>query len=1083
MKGVRLAAAVLLAIFAFAANAGIKYWDNPAYKAFDVGDYVSGAVWNYDGIRNVGADQPHSTNALTWVNLGSAGANNNVFLQKAVANWPAASAEELASGTYGEWTENSFVFKGTSRMRCETGRIDAGTSYSLQFLLDAQSSVQQEGDGGFVLSVSSAYFALCINKADSKLYWRTKMSYNDSNNYSSLDGSSLDYVTAIVNGSDNTTALFDGIVPPASGDGFRQYASVSGHSEGKYCLGCTLSGGNAFIGTLKFFRYYNRALSNEELAWNRVVDEARFFGRQAPLPVTNVVVVSQVPFVNADQPNGCYALDASGFTFTAPATMVARRRTYSCTGYTVETWDGSAWSAPVAHDGETSYAATDGALVRLTWQWTAGDGLVTYDINDYVWDGLVWFYDGINNVGRDQPHSATATTWKNLGSSGSANDVFVQRLNAARTGWDTATNLDTVDGRNPGSWTENGFVLNGEGRFRCTGGIAAGNSYTFQQLMDVRASDQITGSAYPFGLNNAYMAFQLGKDSKLLFWRTQVNKAELAANYPYINVPAYDYVTAILNGTDNTARLFSGTTPPDSGSGFKQYESVIGHTENGYCFGGFGSANPDYRLIGTLKNFRYYDRVLSQAELVQNRAVDNWRYFHAPATTNIVVATTNPRLQGNEEDGAYEVVGSYTFTAPASVTVNNIAYTNDGYTVETWSAAGGWGVPAAYAGTSYAYTTAAGKVRLTWHWKSVRGLRSASDYSFDDYSQAGLFVNYDGILNAGRYLSRLTNTVNWVNLGFAGSANDLFVQRLNAGATAWDTAESLATVGGRDPGAWTENGFVLKGDSRFRCAAGAVGPVSSWSIQSLIDGDIADIKPDDPCAYVLAVAWANFSIVLGKNSLPRANCFYFNTQGANNRPNFQNESGKYDYATAIFDASDKTAKMFQGTTIPTSGGINDGFYQFGTVGSFQDTAYCIGGFGKLDRNQLFVGTVKSFRIYDRALTEEEIVRNRNIDAVRYFGELGVTNVYVVAGGEGAVQAEAGAYKVEGEWTFTAATTVDRNGETVPVERYSIETLSNGTWSSREYHNGNSYTYTEGTSPATVRLTWLGQSTGTLIVVQ
>ena len=47
--------------FAVACQAGIKYWDNPAYKAFDVGDYVqTDMIWNYDGIRNVGADQPHS---------------------------------------------------------------------------------------------------------------------------------------------------------------------------------------------------------------------------------------------------------------------------------------------------------------------------------------------------------------------------------------------------------------------------------------------------------------------------------------------------------------------------------------------------------------------------------------------------------------------------------------------------------------------------------------------------------------------------------------------------------------------------------------------------------------------------------------------------------------------------------------------------------------------------------------------------------------------------------------------------------------------------------------------------------------
>ena len=39
---------------AAACQAGIKYWDNPAYKAFDVGDYVPGAVWHYDGIDNAG---------------------------------------------------------------------------------------------------------------------------------------------------------------------------------------------------------------------------------------------------------------------------------------------------------------------------------------------------------------------------------------------------------------------------------------------------------------------------------------------------------------------------------------------------------------------------------------------------------------------------------------------------------------------------------------------------------------------------------------------------------------------------------------------------------------------------------------------------------------------------------------------------------------------------------------------------------------------------------------------------------------------------------------------------------------------
>ena len=60
------------AVIAAACHAGIKYWDNPDFKAFDVGDYVQdGLVLNYDGIRNAGADQPHDSTATTWKNLGT----------------------------------------------------------------------------------------------------------------------------------------------------------------------------------------------------------------------------------------------------------------------------------------------------------------------------------------------------------------------------------------------------------------------------------------------------------------------------------------------------------------------------------------------------------------------------------------------------------------------------------------------------------------------------------------------------------------------------------------------------------------------------------------------------------------------------------------------------------------------------------------------------------------------------------------------------------------------------------------------------------------------------------------------------
>ena len=77
----RLAVAAI-AVAALPTLAGIKYWDNPDYRAFDVDCYVPGAVWNLDGIRNVGAAADHDPTALTWKNLGSSGAANTTPAQR-----------------------------------------------------------------------------------------------------------------------------------------------------------------------------------------------------------------------------------------------------------------------------------------------------------------------------------------------------------------------------------------------------------------------------------------------------------------------------------------------------------------------------------------------------------------------------------------------------------------------------------------------------------------------------------------------------------------------------------------------------------------------------------------------------------------------------------------------------------------------------------------------------------------------------------------------------------------------------------------------------------------------------------------
>ena len=1037
-----LSATLLLAAAAVSSPsfAGIRYWDNPDYRAFDVDCYVPGAVWNYDGIRNVGATDNHSTTATTWKNLGSSGANNDVWVryQKSGGGWANSSAPSslapVSGKNLGSWTANGFTFTGDSEWRAagsgSVARIDSGTNYTIQVLVTATASGQTYGTA-YLMSVQKDHFAIAVDKAAGKLYWKTQSGTTSDHPF--MSGNDLGYMTAILNGPAKTATFFSGTTIPTSGDGFRHYSTVSGKGDNGYCLCGYTGNGGQFVGTIHFYRYYQKVLTEEELAWNRVVDERRFFDRDAPLPVTNVVVATTVAGAIGPEPVGCYAINGSHL-FTAPATVTVGGIDYVCTGYAVETRNGDGWSAPVFHKAAlyqtVSFLATDTDCVRLTWQWAKADGLANlYTVDDYVWNGLEVFYDGICNVATNQPHSYAATNWVNLGSKGSVNDVFIQRLNTASNSWANATSLDPVNGLlDPGYWTENGFVLDAKSRFRCNspGGFAVGKSYSLQMLIDAKASDQTTSYAYPFCLNADDFAFRFTKGIEKLEWMVG-GKTYLK---PYLEGDTYDYLTAIMkdDGDNDTQTFFSGTTIPTSGSGYTTGQAVA-KTETGFCLAGFGSGDVNCRFVGTLKNFRQYNRALTQEEVTQNRKVDDWRYFGIPDVTNVIVQSTVPYLRGDEPDGPYAVDGSHVFSAPATVTAKGIDYACDGYTVESWGPLGnkgdGWSAATHYTGNSYSYSTSAGKVRLTWKWKATHGLRTAADYGFDDYSQAGIVWHFDGIYNQGLDADRSTTATTWKNLAPNPVTGQIFIQRLNGNANGYANNDStiLGSLIATD-GNWTENdkGFTMKGASRWR-GLGQVGPVANWTIQSLVDADVNDIAND--IEYVVSASWANFATVLRKNgNSPVPNAFYFNAQDAQNvntRPYFQDASGKYDFATAILDSSDRTAKMFRGVTPPTGGGIADGYYQYSSITPYKDTNFGIGApAGSYD--QFFIGTLKSIRYYDRVLTDEELSRNRNADAARYFGALGVTNVVVeIAEGETYDCTPAsGAYFVEGSYDFTAA---------------------------------------------------------------
>ena len=1057
------AALAAVASAAMFAPAGIKYWDNQAYRAFDVDCYVqNGLVLNYDGIRNDGATAGHNPDATVWKNLGTGGAAYDMV--------------KGGAATSSCWGDKGYVFAGDAYFK--SGAKQALPEYyEIQTLVDAKA-----GDASGIGYVYTRVFADSWNTGDTawngssiavRPTWSQTVSgttYKGSlvfNTHYYSNGrpmipstvTAYDYATAL--GDSKSAALFTGLEAPTEmpGRASPQSGSWAARSASYLYLGGHDNGdgvGEALKGTVKSFRYYSRILSVDERAWNRVVDEARYFHRRAALPVTNVVVASHIPIIAGDEPAGCYAVEGS-HVFSAPASKVVKGRTYTLDGYTLETWNGSAWGAAVGHDGETSYTASDAALVRLTWRWTAGDGLVRYDADDYVQYGLVLNYDGIRNTGLGAAHDSAATTWANLGSGGSAYDM--KRYSLVSSEW--------AEGSAAGSWTEQGFAFNKNSVFNESEPLLIQTKRTMQVLVDAKASAQ-GGIADVVGCYDGtkwdYFSICMRSNGTIansfyipVFGSGNVETGARPAIYS--EGAAYDYGTAIIDGND--AVWFAGTTAP---WGAADTGGTTGHlkksgltmtelTDAGISLGG-RYPSLGQRFAGTIKSFRFYNRCLTDAEVAWNRVVDDWRYA-AARVTNVVVASSRFDVQGNEPDGVYEVAGSYTFTAPESVTVGKITYAPAGHAIQAWDDVNNcWGAATEHAGSSYAYTAAVGKVRLLWRWKAVRGIRAATDYDVSDYVAGGLLFHLDGIRNAGAAAAHAEAPAAWANLGTSGAAGDAAIR---AG-----DAERVVN--------WTEKGFRFDGNTRFFAT---IPYTTTFTLQFCTDAAQNDQhNPDSSHMYPFTADNNGFAVSTYDTRL------YFRTQGngAEYALGFAIDKARpIGYVTAMLDDATKTARIFPGTT-SSSGGSR-------TYDSMSATRYAnltLGGGGS-GASQFWNGTINYFRYYDRVLSDAELAQNREVDQARYFGALGVTNVLVVAGG--GTQAETGAYKVEGEWTFSAETVSGPNGSVKSVLRHTIEEFAGGKWTNRQTVDGASYTYRVGESPSTVRLTWKAHPLGFTIQIR
>ena len=295
------------------------------------------------------------------------------------------------------------------------------------------------------------------------------------------------------------------------------------------------------------------------------------------------------------------------------------------------------------------------------------EGLERWGADRYVQSGLIAHFDGLENTAYGAQHSDTATQWTSI------------------TG--TVSNLKfSFSGRNSsvGSWRPDGRYFDGNSKGATTANITLGDVWTVQATTTMNLNQQLTNktspaSQYPIVLaasDDSISAYLNNNGSRTTTLNFKDNYNKISTR-PTITSFGGRYLTAACDRT-GTKKTYFTQSATALGGGTSNGSGNVTVPALQYCIGG---TDDNHYMKGTMHSLRIYSRLLTDAEMAQNIAVDEVRF----RGNGVIVCTQHDGVEGVEPHGFYTVDSSHEFSAPAETDVDGTTWQCVGYTLDTYN--------------------------------------------------------------------------------------------------------------------------------------------------------------------------------------------------------------------------------------------------------------------------------------------------------------------------------------------------------------------------------------------------------------